>query len=87
MGNVLATYRILPEGTEVDTKALRSAIESVGKAAKRVEVAEQPFAFGLNALIAKFIVEDAAGVTDAIEERLQKLSGVSSVECLEVGLI
>ena len=81
------TYRILPEGTEVDTKALRGAVEAVGKGAKRVEVVEQPFAFGLKAIIAKFIVEDAAGLTDAIEERLQKLSGVSSVECLEVGLI
>lgn len=87
MGNVLVTYRILPEGTEVDTRALRGAVEAVGKTAKRVEVVEEPFAFGLKALVAKFIVEDGAGLTDAIEERLQKLSGVSSVECLEVGLI
>ena len=87
MGNVLTIYRILPEGTEVDTKKLKAEVEAVGKVAKRVEVQEEPFAFGLKALMAKFIVEDGSGLTDVIEERLQKLPGVSSVECLEVGLI
>jgi elongation factor 1-beta len=87
MGNVLVTYRILPEGTDVSTEALRKEVEAVGKAAKRVEVVEQPFAFGLKALVAKFVVEDAPGLTDAIEDRLGKLRGVSSVECVELGLI
>lgn len=87
MGNVLVTYRIMPEGTEVSTKALREQVEAVGKVAQRVEVAEEPFAFGLKVLVAKFIVEDGAGLTDKIEERLNKLPGVSSVECLELGLL
>jgi elongation factor 1-beta len=87
VGNVLVTYRIMPEGTEVSTVRLKAEVEALGKAAKRVEVVEEPFAFGLKVLIAKFIVEDGSGITDAIEDGLNKLAGVSSVECLELGLI
>lgn len=87
MGNVLVTYRIMPEGTEVSTAVLKAQIEGIGKAAKRVEVAEEPFAFGLKVLVAKFIVEDSSGLTDKLEESLNKLPGVSSVECTELGLI
>jgi translation elongation factor aEF-1 beta len=87
MGNVLVTYRIMPEGTEVSTSGLKAQIEAIGKAAKRVEVAEEPFAFGLKVLVAKFIVEDGSGLADKLEESLNKLPGVSSVECTELGLI
>ncbi len=87
MGNVLVTYRIMPEGTEVSTAELKAKVEALGKAAKRVEVVEEPFAFGLKVLIAKFIVEDGSGLADKIEDGLAKLGGVSSVECLELGLI
>jgi translation elongation factor aEF-1 beta len=87
VGNVLVTYRIMPDGPDVDTAAMRASVEKIGKVAKRVEVTEAPFAFGLRALTAKFVVEDGAGLTDAIEEQLNRLHGVSSVECLELGLI
>jgi translation elongation factor aEF-1 beta len=87
VGNVLVTYRIMPDSPEVDTAAMRASVEKIGKVAKRVEVSEAPFAFGLKAITAKFIVEDGSGLTDRIEDQLNKLEGVSSVECLEVGLI
>lgn len=66
---------------------LKAEVEALGKVAKRVEVVEEPFAFGLKVLVAKFIVEDGSGLTDKIEDGLNKLKGVSSVECLELGLI
>lgn len=87
MGNVLVTYRIMPEGTEVSTADLKAKVEAIGKVAQRTEVVEQPFAFGLKVLIAKFIVADGSGLTDKIEESLNKLPGVSSVECTELGLL
>lgn len=87
MGNVLVTYRIMPEGPEVSTSDLKHKIEAIGKVAQRFEVAEEPFAFGLKVITAKFIVADGSGLTDKIEDSLNKLPGVSSVECLEVGLL
>lgn len=87
MGDVIVTYRIMPEGTEVSMEKLQDAVKKVGKGAKRLEVVEQPFAFGLKVLIVKLIVADGSGLTDTIEEQLGKLPGVSSVECLELGLV
>jgi elongation factor 1-beta len=87
MGNVLVTYRIMPEGTEVSTSDLKTKVEAIGKVAQRTEVAVEPFAFGLKVLVAKFIVADGPGLTDKIEESLNKLPGVSSVECVELGLL
>lgn len=87
MGNVLVTYRVMPEGTEVDLAKLTKEVEAIGRLAKRFEVKAEPFAFGLKVLVAKFVVEDGSGLNDAIEERLRQLAGVSSVETLEVGLI
>jgi translation elongation factor aEF-1 beta len=87
MGNVLVTYRIMPEGTEVPLDVLGERVRQVGKVAQRSEVVEQPFAFGLKVLIAKFIVADGSGLADKIEAELGALEGVSSVECLELGLL
>ena len=87
MGNVLAVYRIMPEGTEVSTSDLKAKIQAIGKVAQRVEVAEEPFAFGLKVIVAKFIVADGSGLTDKLEESMNKLPGVSSVECIELGLL
>jgi translation elongation factor aEF-1 beta len=87
MGNVLVTYRIMPEGPEVPLGMLTARVKDVGKVAQRSEVVEQPFAFGLKVLIAKFIVADGSGLSDEIEAKLGALEGVSSVECLELGLI
>ncbi len=87
MGNVLVTYRIMPEGPEVPLDQLTARVKDVGKVAQRSEVVEQPFAFGLKVLIAKFIVADGSGLSDQIESQLGALQGVSSVECLELGLL
>ena len=87
MGNVLVTYRIMPEGTEVPLDRLTARVRDIGKVAQRFEVTEQPFAFGLKVLIAKFIVADGSGLSDQIEAQLGALEGVSTVECLEVGLL
>jgi elongation factor 1-beta len=87
MGNVLVTYRIMPEGTEVPLDKLSDQVKEVGRVALRSEVVEHPFAFGLKVLIAKFIVADGSGLSDQIEAQLGALEGVSSVECLELGLV
>lgn len=87
MGNVLVTYRIMPEGAEVPLGELTTRIKAIGKVAQRTEVVEQPFAFGLKVIIAKFIVADGSGLSDQIEAQLGALEGVSSVECLELGLL
>jgi len=86
MGKVAATYRILPEGTEVDLKSLEDSVKRV-LGSKLVKIETQPVAFGLKALIATAIFNDASGEGEAIESNLSSISGVSSVEIMEMGLV
>jgi translation elongation factor aEF-1 beta len=86
MGKVAATYRILPEGTEIDLKSLEDSVRRV-LGSKLVKIETQPVAFGLKALIATAVFNDASGEGEAVESNLGSLPGVSSVEVMEMGLI
>lgn len=80
------TYRILPEGTEVDLGQLSTAVrKTLGSKLARLE--ERPVAFGLRALIATVVMEDASGEGENVEASLGSLPGVSSVETQDVSLI
>lgn len=87
MGNVLAFYRIMPEGTEVDLGALQQRIESELPDGYRInKIEQQPIAFGLIALSASFVFPDANG-SDSLEGFLGGLPGVKSVEQTEMSLL
>jgi len=86
MGKVAVTYRILPEGTEIDLDEMEKSVRSM-LGSKLVKLESKPIAFGLKALMATVVVEDGSGEGDKIEASLGALSGVSSVETAEVGLI
>jgi len=86
MGKVAVTFRILPEGAEVDVGSLEGAVRKALGAAVR-DVAVRPIAFGLKALEATVVVDDAAGQADRLEERLREVAGVSEVETLGVSLL
>ena len=86
MGKVAVTYRIMPEGAEIDVSALESSVrKSLGSALR--DVAVRPIAFGLKALETTVVVEDAAGQAQQIEDRLRGLAGVGEVETLGVSLL
>ncbi len=86
MGKVALTYRIMPEGTEVDLTKLSTLVkETLGS--KLVKIEEKPVAFGLKALMATVIVGDRSGEGEVVESSLSSLPGVSSVEMQEMGLI
>ncbi len=86
MGQVAVTYRILPEGADVDVAGLESSVRrTLGANVRAVSV--RPVAFGLKALEATVVVEDAAGQAERVEERLRALAGVGEVETLGVSLL
>ena len=86
MGKVAVTFRILPEGAEVDVGSLEGAVRRALGGAVR-DVAVRPIGFGLNALEATVVVDDAAGQAEQLEERLRGVAGVSEVETLGVSLL
>lgn len=86
MGRVAVTFRIMPEGSEVDVDSLESSVRSTLGNVLR-DVAVRPIAFGLKALEATVVVEDEAGQAERVEERLRGISGVGEVETLGVSLL
>jgi elongation factor 1-beta len=90
MGTVAIKFRVMPEGPDVDLDNLevriREIVDEKGAEMQGVEV--KPFAFGLKAMEMAVTMPDSGGnVSDAIEEAIDGIEGVQSVEVLEVGLL
>ncbi|GAA5818995.1 MAG: elongation factor 1-beta [Methanobrevibacter sp. CfCl-M3] len=85
MGDVVATVKVMPEDPEVSLESLKADIKSViDGSAELHNIEEEPVAFGLVALKVMFVVGDEEGGTDVVEEKLRKISGISSVEVQDI---
>jgi elongation factor 1-beta len=86
MGKVAVSFRIMPEGVEVDLGKLEAAVrKSLGARLKKLEV--KPVAFGLKALEVIAVVDDASGEMEKMEAALGALPGVGGLETTEVTLL
>ncbi len=88
MGEVGLQYRVLPEGLEVDLKKLEDDIKKALPAGATLRAAEQrPLAFGLKALHVLVVMDDKKGGADQVETAISGVTGVQSVEIVEMGLL
>lgn len=86
MASVIVTLKIMPEAPNVNLsfiyeKAEKEISEFGGKIGKK-EIEE--IAFGLKALNLIFIMDEAKGSTEKLEERISKIKGVNSVQVTDV---
>ena len=81
-GVIVATIKVMPEGTEVDLNDLESKIKKIRNVNKIEQV---PIAFGLKALMVTVLLPEAEGGTDPIEEKLRSLPGVTDVTVESAG--
>ena len=87
MTNVIVTIKIMPSSPEVDLAKLgedvqKHILEFAGEG--ETKVSEEPIAFGLKSLNIIFIMDEALGSPDALEETVRGLEGVQSVEVTDV---
>ena len=88
MGDVLTTMKIMPDSPDVDLDAIKATIESsMPEGAKLHDMAEEPIAFGLVAIILQFITDDGEGGSEPVEEMVQAIDGVASIEITGVGIL
>ena len=86
MGEVLTTMKIMPDSPDVDLDAIKATSESsMPEGAKLHSMAEEPIAFGLVAIILQFITDDGEGGSESVEEMVQAIEGVASIEITGVG--
>jgi len=87
MANAIVTLKIMPDSPETDMDALHEKvlkeIESFcGETQTKKEI--EPIAFGLKALKIIFVMDEAKGATDQLEEKISEFPDVNSVEVTDV---
>jgi translation elongation factor aEF-1 beta len=86
MGDVAITFRLMPEGPEIEMSAIEEKVkEMLGVSFRSMQ--SKPFAFGLDALFVVAVVKDEKGAADRLESALSQISGVQTVETVGLDLL
>ncbi|MFP4045447.1 MAG: elongation factor 1-beta [Candidatus Aenigmatarchaeota archaeon] len=84
MGEVAIRVKVSPESPEIDLEPLE---EKVRDQFPVKDVQEEAIGFGLSALKFLIVRDEDEGGTDDIENELEKVEGVASVEVEDVTLL
>ncbi len=77
MGKIACVFKIMPEDAETDLEAIK---EDVKEKVNVEDIGEEEVAFGLKAIKVSAITTDEEGGTDTVENELEKLDNVQSIE-------
>lgn len=88
MGEVVAVLKVMPDSPEVDLAELRKELEqAIPTGANLQGIDEENVAFGLKALMVTIMMEDVEGGTDTVQESLEGIPHVQSVQVTDVGRV
>ncbi|MFB6193374.1 MAG: elongation factor 1-beta [Candidatus Nanohaloarchaea archaeon] len=77
MGKISCVYKIMPEDDETDLEDVKDQVREVIDVE---DIGEEEVAFGLKAIKVSTITTDEEGGTDAVEEKLEELDNIQSIE-------
>jgi elongation factor 1-beta len=81
MADIIVRVKVLPEDIEAKSEQTLEDIKVSTKAvASVIRYRVEPIAFGLNALIIDFGIDDKEGGTDPLESALLATKGISQVD-------
>lgn len=86
MAQVVITFKIMPESPDIDLNTIKEKVKGIisdfgGEVGREME---EPIGFGLVALKLIFVMDEAKGSTEVLEEQISALKEVASVEVTDV---
>lgn len=85
MARLVARIKILPADSDVNVDAVAQGLKGSVPAGMELRGhAKEPLAFGLNALVADFLLDDSEGQMDKLEEAIRSVSGVGEIEVMTI---
>lgn len=84
MGTALLTIKIMPESPEADLEAIQEKAKQIveEKGGKTPSTKTEPIAFGLNAIILNFAMDESL-TQDSFEAPLKEIDQVNSIEVID----
>ena len=84
MGQIVASYDLMPESTEVNLDDVVKAIANVVPGGvKVIETKILPVAFGLMKVNVGFVIDDSdESIGGSLENALGSIPGIENVECI-----
>jgi elongation factor 1-beta len=86
MGNVLVTFKVMPEGPDSNLEDISRELESI-TVGRFNSIEKEPIAFGLVALKPSYVVKDVGGVSDLLEGKINEIKGVRAAEVIDATLV
>ena len=84
MGTALLKIKIMPESPNVDLSTIESKAKEIveEKQGKNPSTTREPIAFGLNAIIINFAMDESLSIDD-FEDSLKQIENVNSTEVVD----
>ena len=85
MARLIARIRIMPADAESNLdNVVNSMKSSMPEGMEMKGHAIEPIAFGLKAIVGDFMLEDAEGQMDKLEDSIKKIEGVGEIEVMNI---
>jgi len=79
MGKIACVFKIMPKDAETDLEPIK---EEIKEKLNVEDIGEEEVAFGLKAIKVSAITTDEDGGTDTVENKLEELENIQSIELI-----
>jgi elongation factor 1-beta len=85
MARLVARIKILPADADTNLDNVIEGLKKSVPAGMEIKAhAKEPIAFGLHALVGDFMLDDAEGQMDKLEDAIKGVSGVGEIEVMNL---